>query len=102
MFVDKIPDLRMERVIDERRTFYQNNLGNEFSDYYLAHRARSLHQKLGRLIRRDSDIGGAIVVDRRIKKWKGGTIQKFLKLMAPYRVERCKLKEACEQVKAFL
>lgn len=102
IFVDKIPDLRMDYVIQERRNFYDSNLGNEFTDYYLAHRTRSLHQKLGRLLRTDNDFGGVIVVDSRIKKWKGNTMEKFLKLMEPYKILRAPLTQACDSIAEFI
>ncbi len=102
IFIDKIPDLRMDQVINERRDFYEQNIGNEFTDYYLSHRTRSLHQKLGRLIRRDSDFGGVIVVDSRIKKWKGKTLEKLYRLMEPYQISRAPLSEACKDVVEFI
>ena len=102
VFVDKIPDLRMDLVIQERRDFYESNLGNEFTDYYLAHRTRSLHQKLGRLLRTESDIGGVIVVDSRIRNWKGRTMEKLLKLMEPYKIERTNLDSACDGIRDFV
>jgi len=102
VFIDKVPDLRMDLVIQDRRDFYETNLGNEFSDYYLAHRTRSLHQKLGRLLRTETDRGGVIVVDGRIKKWKGRTMQQLNKLMEPYRLERTNLQEACDGVRDFI
>ncbi len=102
VFIDKVPDLRMDLVIQDRRDFYETNLGNEFSDYYLAHRTRSLHQKLGRLLRTETDRGGVIVVDARIKKWKGRTMQQLNKLMEPYKMQRTGLDEACEGVRDFL
>lgn len=102
IFVDKIPDLRMDKVINDRRDFYEANLGNEFTDYYLAHRTRSLHQKLGRLVRTEKDIGGVIIVDSRIKKWKGRTMEKLVKLMEPYKLQRSSLENACDGVRDFL
>jgi ATP-dependent DNA helicase DinG len=102
VFIDKVPDLRMDLVIQDRRDFYETNLGNEFSDYYLAHRTRSLHQKLGRLLRTETDRGGVIVVDARIKKWKGRTMQQLNKLMEPYQMQRTGLEEACDGVREFL
>ena len=102
IFIDKIPDVRMDYVIKERRDFYDKHIGNEFTDYYLSHRTRSLHQKLGRLLRTESDRGGVIIVDSRVKKWKGPTMDKVKRLMEPYELERVPLKEACEDVKAFL
>jgi ATP-dependent DNA helicase DinG len=102
VFVDKIPDLRMDLVIQDRRDFYESNIGNEFTDYYLSHRTRSLHQKLGRLLRTENDIGGVIVVDSRIRSWKGRTMQQLLKLMEPYDIKRTSLQEACEQVSDFV
>lgn len=102
VFIDKIPDLRMDYVVNQRRDFYEANLGNEFVDYYLAHRTRSLHQKLGRLLRTENDRGGVIIVDSRIKRWKGATMEKFNSLMAPYQIRRNSLKEACQQIEEFL
>lgn len=102
VFIDKIPDLRKELVIDKRQDFYESGLGNAFTDYYLAHRTRSLHQKLGRLLRTEADFGGVIVVDSRVKGWKGRTMQTLLKLMEPYKIRRTPLKEACESIKEFI
>jgi ATP-dependent DNA helicase DinG len=102
IFIDKIPDLRMDQVIKERRNFFERNIGNEFTDYYLSYRARSLQQKLGRLLRRETDRGAVIVVDSRIKGWKGRTMGTLLKLMEPYDITRSKLEAACDEVKDFL
>lgn len=102
VFIDKIPDLRKELVIDKRQDFYESGLGNAFTDYYLAHRTRSLHQKLGRLLRTENDFGGVIIVDQRVKTWKGRTMQTLLKLMEPYKIRRTNLKEACESVREFV
>ncbi len=102
VFVDKIPDLRKDLVIDKRQDFYEAGLGNAFTDYYLAHRTRSLHQKLGRLLRTENDFGGVIVVDSRVKGWKGRTMQTLLKLMEPYKIRRTPIKEACESIKDFV
>jgi ATP-dependent DNA helicase DinG len=102
VFVDKVPDLRMDLVINERRAFYEANLGNEFTDYYLAHRTRSLHQKLGRLLRTESDRGAVIIVDSRIKSWKGKTMDTFDRLMLPYQMNRASLKKAADGVRDFL
>jgi ATP-dependent DNA helicase DinG len=102
VFIDKIPDLRMDYVIQKRRDFYEANLGNEFTDYYLSTRARSLHQKLGRLLRTENDHGGVIIVDSRVKKWKGRTMDQLVKLMEPYQLERGSLSEACESVRDFI
>ena len=78
------------------------NLRVEFTDYYLAHRTRSLHQKLGRLVRTENDVGGIIIVDNRIKKWKGKTMEKLVKLMEPYKLQRAPLATACDEVRKFL
>ena len=102
IFVDKIPDLRQELVIDKRRDFFEKSIGNEFTDYYLSHRSRSLHQKLGRLLRTDQDFGGVIIVDARIKTWKKSTFDKFTNLMKPYVINRTNLSDACAHVKAFI
>ncbi len=102
VFIDKIPDLRKELVIDKRQDFYEAGLGNAFTDYYLAHRTRSLHQKLGRLLRTENDFGGVIVVDSRVKGWKGRTMQTLLRLMEPYKIRRTTLKEACESIREFV
>ncbi len=102
IFIDKIPDLRMDLVINERRDFYEAELGNEFTDYYLAHRTRSLHQKLGRLLRTEQDYGGVIIVDNRVKSWKGKTMEKMVKLMEPYSLLRAPIEEACHEIEEFI
>lgn len=102
IFIDKIPDLRMDLVVNERRDFFESHLGNEFTDYYLAHRTRSLHQKLGRLLRTESDYGGVIIVDNRVKSWKGKTMEKMVKLMEPYSLLRAPLDEACLEIEEFI
>ena len=102
IFIDKVPDLRMDLVINERRDFYEANLGNEFTDYYLAHRTRSLHQKLGRLLRTEQDYGGVIIVDNRVKSWKGKTMEKLVKLMEPYDLQRASLEDACVEIGDFI
>mgnify|MGYP003665372303 CR=1 FL=1 len=102
VFIDKIPDLRMDKVINDRRDFYDSHIGNEFTDYYLAHRTRKLHQKLGRLIRREGDIGGVIVVDSRIKKWKGRTMETLVRMMEPYQLKKAGLEVACDEIYNFI
>jgi len=102
IFIDKIPDLRLDLVINERRNFFDSHIGNEFTDYYLSHRTRSLHQKLGRLIRTESDSGGVIIVDSRIKQWKGKTMEKLIKLMEPYHLERSELEKAVLEIENFI
>jgi ATP-dependent DNA helicase DinG len=102
VFIDKIPDLRMDLVIQKRRDFYEANLGNEFTDYYLSHRTRSLQQKLGRLLRTETDYGAVVIVDSRIRSWKGRSMETFRKLMEPYNLERTKLEDALEQSYQFL
>lgn len=102
VYVDKVPDLRQDLVIDSRRDFYARSFGNEFVDYFLAHRCRSLHQKLGRLIRRESDSGAVIITDPRLKRWKGQTIKTFQDMMKPYQLEFMDLEDACEAAKNFI
>jgi ATP-dependent DNA helicase DinG len=96
--VDKIPDVRQDLVIQKRRDFFEFKFGNEFNDYFLAHRTRSLHQKFGRLLRSESDHGAILLVDNRVKRWKGPTLRTFQKLMEPYQIISVPLKEACEQI----
>jgi ATP-dependent DNA helicase DinG len=100
--IDKIPDVRRELVIDRRREWYDASFGNEFQDYFLANRARALHQKCGRLLRTETDFGGVIIADQRIKKWKGNTLKQFAKLMEPYQVEVATLEKACEDMTKYL
>lgn len=102
VYVDKVPDLRMDYVIQKRRDFFQAEFGNEFVDYYLAHRARSLHQKLGRLIRTETDYGGIIITDSRISRWKGDTLKKFLYLMKPYEMKISNLENASSEIEKFV
>lgn len=96
--VDKIPDVRQDLVIQKRRDFFEFKFGNEFNDYFLAHRTRSLHQKFGRLLRSENDHGAILLVDNRIKKWKGGTLRTFQKLMEPYQIVSVPLAQACEDI----
>jgi ATP-dependent DNA helicase DinG len=102
VFVDKIPDLRQSYIIDKRRQFYERSFGNEFNDYFLANRTRSLHQKLGRLIRTENDKGGIIIVDSRTAKWKKRTLDKFKELMHPYDIDFKNLSNACQEVETFI
>jgi ATP-dependent DNA helicase DinG len=96
--VDKIPDVRQDLVIQKRRDFFEFKFGNEFNDYFLAHRTRSLHQKFGRLLRSEKDHGAILLVDNRVKKWKGNTLKTFQKLMEPYQIISVNLPEACKQI----
>jgi ATP-dependent DNA helicase DinG len=98
VFVDKIPDVRMDLVIKDRREFYNREIGNEFTDYYLSSRARSLQQKLGRLLRTDKDYGAVLVVDSRFKSWKKDTTDKFFKMMEPYQMRKAPIEEATAEV----
>ena len=102
VYIDKVPDLRQDFVIQKRRDFYDANFGNEFNDYFLAHRTRSLHQKLGRLIRRESDKGCVIITDSRLARWKGRTLETFKSMMKPYDINITKLDDACESTRDFL
>lgn len=99
--VDKIPDVRQDLVIQKRRDFFEFKFGNEFNDYFLAHRTRSLHQKFGRLLRSEKDHGAILLVDNRVKKWKGGTLRTFQKLMEPYQIISAPLEEACKQIAEY-
>ncbi len=98
IIVDKIPDVRQDLVIQKRRDFFESKFGNEFNDYFLAHRTRSLHQKFGRLLRSENDHGAILLVDNRVKKWKGNTLRTFQKLMEPYQIISLPLTEACEEI----
>lgn len=102
VFIDKIPDISMEQVIRFRREFYDSNIGNEFDDYYLAHRTRSLHQKLGRLLRTENDSGSVVIVDNRVKKWKNNTMLKLVKQMEPYRIFRVPFSQALRESEHFI
>lgn len=102
VYIDKIPDLRREYVIDKRRQFYDREFGNEFNDYFLATRTRSLHQKFGRLIRTEKDRGGILVTDSRTAKWKPRTLGRFKELMKPYDIEFTNLKDACQSLESFI
>ena len=96
--VDKIPDVRQDLVIQKRRDFFEFKFGNEFNDYFLAHRTRSLHQKFGRLLRSENDHGAILLVDNRVKKWKGNTLKTFQKLMEPYQIISVPLQDAVKQI----
>ena len=102
VLIDKIPDIRQTVATQQRREFFERSFGQEFTDYFLAHRTRSLAQKLGRLLRRKQDIGAAIIVDNRIKRWQARTVQQFYRLMEPYQIDRCSLHRACHEAYTFL
>jgi ATP-dependent DNA helicase DinG len=102
VYIDKIPDLRRDLIIDKRRDFYSREFGNEFVDYFLSHRTRSLHQKLGRLMRRATDSGAVIITDPRISRWKKPTLDTFVEMMNPYHFEFESLKEACSKAREFI
>jgi ATP-dependent DNA helicase DinG len=102
VYVDKIPDLRREFVIDKRREFYDREFGNEFNDYFLANRTRALHQKFGRLIRTEEDKGGILITDSRTARWKSRTLNTFKELMRPYDIQFAPMKEACDNLANFI
>lgn len=102
IYIDKVPDMRISLLSDARKDFFERSFGNSFVDYYLAQRARSLHQKLGRLIRRQGDRGAIIITDSRLSRWKMRTISQFAELMKPYHMERLGLDEACSEVLEFI
>ncbi len=101
LFIDKIPDLRMDFVIQKRRDFFEKSFGDEFNQYFMAYRARLLQQKLGRLLRSENDKGVAIVVDSRVKRWKGNTRKTFQNLLRPYDLQQMKFSECIEKSRAF-
>lgn len=102
VYIDKVPDVRVSLLTNDRRTFFERQFGNEFVDYYLAQRTRSLHQKLGRLLRRETDWGAVIITDSRLKRWKGRTLTQFRELMEPYDIKMCSLDEACRDALSFI
>lgn len=101
ILIDKIPDVRQDLVVQKRREFFDFKFGNEFNDYFLATRTRSLHQKFGRLLRSENDHGVILLVDNRIKKWKGNTLKTFQKLMEPYRITNLSLADACREIQNY-
>jgi ATP-dependent DNA helicase DinG len=102
VFVDKIPDIRMDQVIQMRRDFFDKNFGNEFVDYFLAHRTQYLQQKLGRLIRSETDSGVIVIFDSRMKQWKKNTLESFKVLMEPYKIEFVSLDDATKIADSFI
>jgi ATP-dependent DNA helicase DinG len=96
--IDKIPDLRQDLITRKRRDFFDFKFGNEFNDYFLAHRARSLHQKFGRLLRSENDHGAILLIDNRVKRWKGNTLKTFQKLMEPYVIRPSSIVQACKEI----
>lgn len=102
LLIDKIPDIRQDLVIEKRRELFEREWGQEFRDYFLAHRTASLHQKLGRLLRTPKDYGAAIIVDSRAQSWKGRTLNDFSQLMRPYQLTIGSMSEAVEGTLNFL
>ncbi len=101
LYIDKVPDLGMELIFDQRKKFFDRNFGNSFSEYFMATRARKLQQKLGRLIRSNDDNGVIIVTDSRMNRWKSRTFDEFSKLLEPYHVERMSFNKAIENSQEY-
>lgn len=93
LYIDKVPDLRMDLVIEARREFFQKKFGNEFQDYFMMTRVRLLLQKLGRLVRTSSDKGVILVTDSRVGKWKNETWKQFQEMLTPYQITKIKAGE---------
>ncbi|MBL7665904.1 MAG: DEAD/DEAH box helicase family protein [Bacteriovoracaceae bacterium] len=102
VFIDKIPDIGMELVIDARRKFFDKTFGQEFNQYFLPFRAQLLQQKLGRLLRSETDHGVVIVVDSRIKKWQPRTMKHFYELLKPYALMKSNFETACNEARTYL
>ncbi len=102
VIIDKIPDVRFDLVTQKRRDFYESHFGNEFIDYFMSIRARKLLQKLGRLLRTNTDYGCAIVVDARLKSWKGRTMAQLKDLLSPYHAEILPIDKSIEETRKFL
>ncbi len=98
VYIDKIPDQRRSLVTDSRKEFFDRNIGNSFSEYFMATRARKLTQKLGRLIRRSEDKGIILITDPRVDKWKTRTINQFFEYLNPYKIEKMKFEEATKEL----
>jgi ATP-dependent DNA helicase DinG len=102
LYIDKIPDMRQDNVIQKRRDFFERSFGNEFNQYFMPYRSRLLHQKLGRLLRTETDIGVAIVTDSRVKRWKRKTRDDFKNLLKPYHIQEVSFDEALKKGIEFL
>jgi len=93
VYIDKIPDMDQSLIIEERKKFFDKHLGNSFSEYFMATRARKLQQKLGRLLRTSEDKGVILVTDPRVGRWKDRTINQFKNYLSPYEVEKIQIAE---------
>lgn len=102
VIIDKVPDLRSDKVYKDRQDYFEKNFGNAFHDYFMANRARSLHQKLGRLIRTEKDIGSVFIIDSRTKTWKPATLNYFIKTMQPYKLQISDIESAKAEALAFI
>lgn len=102
VIIDKIPDLRNDKVYKDRQDYFEKSFGNAFHDYFMANRARSLHQKLGRLIRTEKDIGCVFIIDSRTKTWKPATLNYFIKMMQPYQLTISDLDSAKAEALQFI
>lgn len=43
-----------------------------------------------------------IIVDNRVKSWKGKTMEKLVKLMEPYSLERANIVDATKEIEEFI
>ncbi len=102
VYIDKVPDLRQDIITEKRREFYEKNFGQEFCNYFLAYRSRSLLQKIGRLLRTTEDSGCVIITDARLKKWNQRTLKQFTEQLYPYSIYQENLHDACELSLQFI
>ncbi len=99
VYIDKIPDQHRSLVVESRKQFFDQNLGNSFSEYFMATRARKLTQKLGRLIRTPNDKGVILITDPRVGRWKSRTIKQFCEYLSPYQIQSTTLDEATKAIR---
>ncbi|MBI1318155.1 MAG: DEAD/DEAH box helicase [Candidatus Hydrogenedens sp.] len=89
-----------EPVLEARSEAIEARGGNAFMDYAVPQAAIKFRQGFGRLIRRKSDIGAVVVLDRRIVTKYYGRV--FLKSLPELQPVQASMREIAEQVRAFL
>jgi len=89
-----------EPVLEARSEAIEARGGNAFMDYAVPQAAIKFRQGFGRLIRRKTDIGAVVVLDRRIVTKYYGRI--FLKSLPELKPVQASMAEIVQQVREFL
>jgi ATP-dependent DNA helicase DinG len=88
-----------EPIIEARIEAIELEGGNAFQDYTVPQAAIKFKQGFGRLIRRRTDIGAVLILDKRIIQKRYGRI--FLDSLPPCHIETGPVSYVIEQLQSF-